>query len=115
MFDGEEIRTESEQQDAQNEEPGAEHEHEEISRIEVSSGPADAAGEVIELEVINHCSEDVANQGGEDNVTQPSTATALSTLLPSSSSLPINSTSVTTAASLHQVQLLDNCKIYLIF
>lgn len=113
MFDGEEIRTESEQQDAQNEEPGAEHD--EISRIEVSSGPADGAGEVLELEVINHCSEDVANQGGEDNVTQPSTATALSTLLPSSSSLPINSTSVTTAASLHQVQLLDNCNIYLIF
>ena len=113
MFDGEEIRTESEQQEVRHGEPGAKRD--ENSRVEVSSGPADIGGEVLELEVMNHCSEDVANEGGEENVAQPTTTTTALTMPPhSSSSLVINSSSVPTAAILHKVQLLDNCNIYLI-
>lgn len=107
MFDGEEIRTESEQQDVRGGESVTERD--EISRVEVSSGPGEPGGEVIELEVINSCSQDVANEGGEENVAQPTTTTtALSMPPPSSSSLLINSSSVAAAASLHKVQLLDS-------
>lgn len=114
MFDGEEIRTESEQQEVRSGESVAERD--ETSHVEVSSVPVEHGGEVIELEVINRCSEDVANEGGEENVAQPpATTTALSMPPPSSSSLLLNSSSVVTAASLHKVQLLDNCNIYLIF
>lgn len=108
MFDGEEIRTESEQQDQEvrNGESGADRD--ESSRVEVSSGPVEPGGEVIELEVINRCSQDAANEGGEENVAQPSTTSALSTTLPpSSSSLLLNPSSVATAARPHQVQLLS--------
>jgi len=111
MFDGEEIRTESEQQD-QEAAGGGESggDRDESSRVEVSSGPVEPGGEVIELEVINRCSQDAANEGGEENVTQPSTTSALSTSQPpSSSSLLLNpsSRSVATAARPHQVQLLS--------
>ena len=108
MFDGEEIRTESEQQDTRGGESVTERD--EISRVEVSSGPGEPGAEVIELEVINSCSQDVANEGGEENVAQPTppTTTALSMPPPSSSSLLINSSSVAAAASLHKVQLLDS-------
>lgn len=106
MFDGEEIRTESEQQEeARSGESGVERD--ENSRVEVSSGPVEPGGEVIEMEVINHCSQDAANEGGEENVAQPSTTSALSTapLPPSSSSLLLSS--VATAARPHQVHLLS--------
>lgn len=110
MFDGEEIRTESVQQEVRSGESVAERD--EITCVEVSSGPADPGGEVIELEVINSCSQDVANQGGEENVVQPTTTTtALSTPPPSSSSLLVNSSSVADDASIHKVQLLHNFNI----
>lgn len=110
MFDGEEIRTESEQQDQEVRSGESGAERDESSRVEVSSGPVKPGGEVIELEVINRCSQDAANEGGEENVTQPSTTSALSTSQPpSSSSLLLNppSRSVATAARPHQVQLLS--------
>lgn len=113
MFDGEEIRTESEQQqeEVRSGESGAE-----ISRAEVSSGPVEPGGEVIELEVINRCSEDAANEGGEENVTQPSTSSALSTVLhPPPSSLLLNSSSAASAARPHQVQLLCLITIIIIY
>ena len=118
MFDGEEIRTESEQQEVRSGESGAERD--EISRVEVSSGPVEHGGEVIELEVINRCSQDAAaNEGGEENVVQPSTTSAaLSTPLPPpvSSSLLLNSSSVATASRPHQVQalitLIFTCSLY---
>lgn len=106
MFDGEEIRTESEQQEeARSGESGADRD--EISRAEVSSGPVEPGGEVIELEVIKSCTQDAANEGGEENVAQPSTSALSTPLPPSSSSLLLNSSSVATAARPHQVQLLS--------
>lgn len=110
MFDGEEIRTEGEQQDQEVRSGESGAERDEGSHVEVSSGPVEPGGEVIELEVINRCSQDAANEGGEENVTQPSTTSALSTSQPpSSSSLLLNpsSRSVATAARPHQVQLLS--------
>lgn len=108
MFDGEEIRTESEQQDQEVRSGESRADRDESSRVEVSSGPVEPGGEVIELEVINRCSQDAANEGGEENVAQPSTTSALSTTLPpSSSSLLLNPSSVATAARPHQVQLLS--------
>lgn len=109
MFDGEEIRTESEQQEVRSGESVAERD--EVSRVEVSSGPAEHGGEVIELEVMNSCSQDVANQGGQENVAQPTTTTTALSMPPPSSSSLINSSSVTTATSLHKVQLVLNCNI----
>ena len=99
MFDGEEIRIETEQQDRKNGEPAVERD--DTSRVEVSSGPTERGGEVIELEVINRCSRDDATEGDEGNVVQPTTA--LSTLPPSS----LLNSSVTTAANSHQVYLLN--------
>lgn len=106
MFDGEEIRTESEQQEeVRSGESGGDRD--ETSRAEVSSSAVEPGGEVIELEVINRCSQDVANEHGDENVAQSSSTSGLPTQLPpSSSSLLLTSSSVATAARPHQVQLI---------
>ena len=110
MFDGEEVRTESEQNEVRSGESIAERD--EVTRVEgTSTGvPAEPGGEVIELEVINSCSQDVASKGGEENVVQATTtiATASSTALSMPSTYPssvlIRSSSAAAPASLHKVQ-----------
>ena len=114
MFDGEEIRTESEQQEeVRSGESGGDRD--ENSRAEVRSSTVEHGGEVIELEVINRCSEEVANEPGAENVAQSTSCPSglPPQLPPSSTSLLLNASSVATATKPHQVQLI--CLLTIIF
>lgn len=108
MFDGEEIRTESEQQEVRSGESIAERD--EVMHTEAGdNAPQPGAGEVIELDVMNSCAQDVANKSGEENITQPTTTVATATTsalsMPSTypSSLLTRSSSVAAPASIHKV------------
>lgn len=114
MFDGEEIRTESEQQEeVRSGESGGDRD--ENSRAEVRSSTVEHGGEVIELEVINRCSEEVANEPGAENVAQSTSCPSglPPQLPPSSTSLLLNASSVATTTKPHQVQLI--CLLTIIF
>lgn len=119
MFDGEEIRTESEQQEVRSGESITERDDVEAEAGDNARQPG--AGEVIEMDVMNSCSQDVPNKSGEENITQPATTVATATTsalsMPSTypSSLLTRSSSVAAPASIHKVLSFATFKSYFSF
>lgn len=121
MFDGEEIRTESEQQEVRSGESITERD--DVMQADAGDNvPQPGAGEVIELDVMNSCTQDVPNKSGEENITQPATTVATATTsalssMPSTypSSLLTRSSSVAAPASIHKVLSFATFKSYFSF
>lgn len=121
MFDGEEIRTESEQQEVRSGESITERD--DVMQADAGDNvPQPGAGEVIELDVMNSCTQDVPNKSGEENITQPATTVATATTsalssMPSTypSSLLTRSSPVAAPASIHKVLSFATFKSYFSF
>ena len=120
MFDGEEIRTESEQQEVRSGESITERD--DVVQAEAGDNARQpGAGEVIEMDVMNSCSQDVPNKSGEDSIMQPATTVATATTsalsMPSTypSSLLTRSSSVAAPASIHKVLSFATFKSYFSF
>ena len=120
MFDGEEIRSESEQQEVRSGESITERD-DVVPAGAGDNAPQPGAGEVIEMDVMNSCSQDVPNKSVEENITQPATTVATATTsalsMPSTypSSLLTRSSSVAAPASIHKVLSFGTFKSYFSF